>query len=57
MKSLVFKMLEVFGCLVAIVTAFANIPGGGTGMGRARHRTAVSLSGKPFAFFGKIFYI
>jgi rhamnogalacturonan endolyase len=30
MKSLIFKMLGVFGCLIATVPVFANIPGGGT---------------------------
>jgi fibronectin type 3 domain-containing protein len=33
MKSLILKMLGVFGCLVAVLPAFANIPGGGTGTG------------------------
>ena len=33
MKSLIHKMLGVFGCLVAAVPVFANIPGGGTGTG------------------------
>lgn len=33
MKSPILEMLAVFGCLVAVVPAFANIPGGGTGTG------------------------
>jgi autotransporter-associated beta strand protein len=33
MKPLILKMLGIFSCLVAVVPAFANIPGGGTGTG------------------------
>jgi hypothetical protein len=44
MKSLIFKISGAFGCLVAVVPDFANIPGGGTGTGCARHRTSGSFS-------------
>ncbi|MGP8218822.1 MAG: polysaccharide lyase family protein [Limisphaerales bacterium] len=30
MKPLIFKMLGMFGCLIAVVPVFANLPGGGT---------------------------
>ena len=33
MKSRILEMLAVFGCLVAFVPVFANLPGGGTGTG------------------------
>jgi hypothetical protein len=58
-KSFVITIhfLVLYGLLLASGSVFANIPGGGTGPGRARHRTAVSFSGKPLAFFGKKIYI